>query len=181
MLNIVNSPKDNHPFRKRFIYLAVLLVFLTGALLIIIKFWYKTPAISPSVVVEGNKPPIQSSNPLKQVEIDKNKLPAKFPIDLPIETGVEVVQNYEVPKPEGGFQQSTRSYLSNKNLTELETVYTQYFKQNGWKQVSRLEQTGYRVMSVTKDDLLIQVSFTLEPLKNQSIVEITLSPSPNIQ
>lgn len=92
-----------------------------------------------------------------QQDIDSTKLPDKFPVGFPQETGAKITQNYQATAPDGR-QQSTRTFESAKSLDENLKIYQDYFKKNNWTINDTNSAENYRSILASKDGLLIQVA-----------------------
>lgn len=80
----------------------------------------------------------QTNQPLFSVDkkdLIQAAIPKGFPQDLPVESGAEVLQNYEATTNDGRTQ-STRITATKKTLTEAVKIYSDFFTKSGWKTIS---------------------------------------------
>lgn len=154
--------------KKMLVGLIVIIALAIGATLVISMFKKdETPQIAP--VVES---PIKS-----KTEVPQNKLPDKFPVNVPEEEGAEISQNYNASAVDGSFQ-ATREFVTKKSLAENLTIYTEYLKRDGWIVKSTIDGKSYKMVSGSKDKQEIQVSIGENSATNIKTVSISLTQLP---
>ena len=100
-------------------------------------------------------------------QVDKSKLPERFPADIPLETGAKIEQNFNATQ--GDRLQATRQFVSQKSVKENYDLYTQWLEQHGWKIAATLDQPNLKAISATKGEDSIHVSIN----KNSLSAEVT--------
>ena len=112
---------------KPFLFILLAAVLLGGGG---IALYYYNTSQSPQVA-----PPVTTEKPEKtevaKKEVPDTQLPEGFPINLPIESGAQITQNFTVTTPDGRTQ-STRGYVSTKSLADSYKTFTDYLKKEGW-------------------------------------------------
>ncbi len=117
-------------------------------------------------------------------ELDPTRIPPAFPSDLPLEQGVLLenqVSENQVPNT-NTFKveqetQSTRKYISQKTLEENYKIFGDYFFQNNWKVVYKLDETNVKAYMAKKEgvDGLLKISISKNSLTGDVTVEISLT------
>ncbi len=114
--------------------------------------------------------------------LDSSLIPPSFPTDLPLEQGILLenkVSENQVPNT-GTFEvnaetQSVRKFLSAKSLEENFALYENYFTQQGWEVVNRLDEPDIKVLMAKKSGLekLLKVTISKNALTGDVSVEIS--------
>jgi len=125
--------------KKMSIILGLVIVLALGV-------WYF--AITASKEKPGNQnvftvPSASSSEFTVQVpmtDVDKNKLPEKFPSDVPLETEAVITYNYNAINAAGEYQ-SSREFVSKKTPDENFALYQSALKSSGWTLSSAIDDT----------------------------------------
>lgn len=79
----------------------------------------------------------------KQAEITnlpRDQKPSFFPEGVPIESGAEIVQNFDAINTRNE-KQGTRDFFSKKTIEENFVFYKNYFTTDGWTIISEQEKT----------------------------------------
>ncbi len=137
---------------KRILVGLVILVVISGVVALVVFF------------VRKNKPQPNATNtkvesPIKKTEVSSDKLPDKFPANLPIEAGANISQNYNANANDGRFQ-ATRAFETKETLAKNLTIYTEYLKTNGWTIGSSVDQPAYKMVSGSKGKQQLQISMS---------------------
>jgi len=84
--------------------------------------------------------------------VDKNKLPERFPQDIPIEANAEITLNYNAINLNNKFQ-STREFISAKTQEENFQFYQKVLKEKGWNITQTIEDPvlNHKIILATKD------------------------------
>ena len=137
--------------KKVLILIVVLAVIAAGAVI------WKAKRVPVKPINPGNQG--QSSQPKVEVTaIDPTKLPQGLPSDLPMESGAQVLQNFEAKDPVSGKTQASRAYVSKKTLDEVFASYQSYLQKNGWSVQSTINQPGLKNISALKDNTRLSVT-----------------------
>ncbi len=114
--------------------------------------------------------------------LDSSLVPPAFPTDLPLEQGILLenkVSENQVPNT-GTFEinaetQSVRKFLSDKSVEENFALYEEYFAQQGWEVVNRLDEPDIKVLMAKKSGLekLLKVTISKNALTGDVSVEIS--------
>lgn len=101
-------------------------------------------------------------------------LPNNFPSNLPVETGSQLLENYEATSVDNG-KQSTQVYTTRKTLSENVKIYTEYLQKNGWIILSQEDKPTYKMIYASKGISFLQVDLTEQssPLANTIGISIT--------
>lgn len=118
----------------------------------------------------------------KEQNLDSSLVPPAFPTDLPLEQGILLenkVSENQVPNT-GTFEvnaetQSVRKFLSDKSVEENFALYEEYFAQQGWEVVNRLDEPDIKVLMAKKSGLekLLKVTISKNALTGDVSVEIS--------
>lgn len=111
---------------------------------------------------------------VQKTNIDFSKLPAKFPTNIPIETGAKTTQNYNATTPAGLFQ-ATRTFETKQTLAANLTLYTDFLKKDGWKIKGTTDNPTYKMVmgAKGKQSLLI----TINEMQTTKIKTVSISYS----
>ena len=127
---------------------------------------------------KGNKVlPVTNKAPapaplVKTTEVNNDKLPDKFPSDIPIESGATITQNYNATTTDGRYQ-ATRAFETKKSLAENLALYTQYLQTNGWTIKATIDQPTYKMVTASKDKQQLQISISEN--STSKVVTVTIS------
>lgn len=101
-------------------------------------------------------------------------LPNNFPSNLPIETGAQLLENYEAVAPDNR-KQSTQVYTTRKSLSENIKIYSDYMQKNGWQITSQEDKPTYKMIYGSKAGSFMQIDLTEQssPLVNTVGINIT--------
>ena len=153
---------------KPFLFILLAAVLLGGGG---IALYYYNTSQSPQVA-----PPVTTEKPEKtevaKKEVPDTQLPEGFPINLPIESGAQITQNFTVTTPDGRTQ-STRGYVSTKSLADSYKTFTDYLKKEGWIITAEVDQPKLKVLSATAGGKNIKIDMT-ESADGQKTISISL-------
>ncbi len=113
---------------------------------------------------------------VEKTDVEISKLPEKFPSNIPLEEGAEVIQNYNSETPEGQFQ-ATRQFETKKSLAENYALYTDFMKKNGWEIKATTDDPTYKMVMGNLLKKAIQV--TIEENKINQVKIVTISYTEN--
>jgi hypothetical protein len=130
-----------------------------------------------NVIDNQKKPEYQTRLKVNTKEYDKTQTPPGMPADLPIETGAEFVNSFTANAVTGPSQ-ATRVYYSKKSFTDLESDFSVYLKNNGWKVFPTTKSKTYWVISASKDSAIFNVKLT-SISTDKILVELTFVPAIN--
>lgn len=105
-------------------------------------------------------------------ELPAGEMPANMPQDIVLAEDSTIISNYMATTPSGKIQ-STFIYKTQLTLNDLASRYTDHFIKNGWSfsdkffsdiYTNDLETppSGNMAITVVKDELLLQISFSNE-------------------
>lgn len=106
-------------------------------------------------VFYSNTQEVAQEEPKSEVAIEQvspDKLPEKFPADIPLESGAKIMQNYNATAPDGRVQ-ATRTFESKKTLDENFEIYKTAFSKNDWVISNTVEdQSNVKAIFASKDN-----------------------------
>lgn len=114
---------------------------------------------------------------VKTQQVPETQLPEKFPINLPLEDGAVITQNYNATAEDGRFQ-ATRAFETKKSLVENLNLYSKYLKANGWTIDSTVDQPTYKVVSGSKGIQALQISISENAVNQARTVSISMTELP---
>ena len=109
---------------------------------------------------------------VQKTNIDFSQAPEKFPTNIPIESGARLTQNYNATTPQGEFQ-ATRTFITEKSLTENIDFYTDFLNKDGWKTNLSVDQANFKMISGAKEGKKINIS--ADENKVSKIKTVTIS------
>lgn len=154
---------------KSRIFIAIVTLGLIG-----VGVWY---------AVTGNQPE-PSSAPKKATtakpsaprgsvtDVDKSKLPERFPTELPIEAGAAITYNYNAMNSKGMFQ-ATREFVSAKSVDDNFAFYQDVLKKSNWTVSQAIDDTQHRqkLLLATKDGNRLNIRI----YEDDSLVKVAIS------
>lgn len=114
----------------------------------------------------------ESQNKTQLNFVDPEKLPEKFPADFPIEAGAEILQNYNNDSAES-FQ-STRRFVSKKNMQQNYDFYTKYLKDNAWEILASQNKTEVKSIFAMKGGTSVSATFS-KNATGESVVDLSFN------
>ncbi len=166
--------------KKILILIVVLVVVAAGAYIasrtIKLKKSGPVAAVQTKTPVQ-NKPEVPAKvDPMKveKKDVPTNQVPDNFPLDIPIEKGAKITQNYN-STAENGLYQATRAFVTVKSLDENFKLYSDYLSQNGWKLISSLNQDNLKVLAATKGKSNLQITMSLNTANQSRTIEVSYS------
>jgi hypothetical protein len=99
-----------------------------------------------------------------------------FPSDLPMQTGNQVLQNYEAESNDGRLQ-STKKFTTSLSVTQALQTYTNFFISKDW-----LRNTDGALASpvlMRRGSNVLMISVSQDSTDSDTIVEITLTQNQN--
>lgn len=151
--------------KRLIVLLAILFVVIAGSF-IYWKFASKTVDTPPP----ANEQAVVLEKPLKS-DVPTEKLPEKFPTNIPIEAGAKITQNYNTTSPDGSIQ-ATRVFETKATLAENLALYKRYLSNNGYEIRSTIDQISYKMVIGANDDGTVQVSINQNSVTNIKTVSI---------
>lgn len=133
------------------VFIALLAVAALTAAMVLYKK-YKFQSQPENAVAE-----VGDKSLVKKQEVDFSKYPEKFPVDIPMEAGAKITQNYNATTEDGRFQ-ATRVLESNKPLSTSYTIYKAYLKDNDWELLRTTDQANYKMLFASKGIAHLQIS-----------------------
>ncbi len=112
--------------------------------------------------------------PVTKTEVPKNQLPNKFPDNIPIESGAEVVDNYNASTTDGRYQ-ATRTFVTEGSLAGNLKLYSDYLKDNGWTTQAVVDQSTYKMVVGMKDKQQLQIAIDENSSSKVKTVTISLT------
>ncbi len=105
--------------------------------------------------------------------VANDKLPSKFPADIPIEASAKITENYNASTTSGGFQ-ATRVFESTKSPADNLKIFQAYFRTNGYTVQDPIVVQNYTSVLGTKGKTQIKVSMTENASTKTTTVNISL-------
>lgn len=112
-----------------------------------------------------------------KADIPQDKLPNKFPEDMPIESGAVITQNFSAFGEDGSYQ-ATRAFETTKSLAENMTIFRQYMTKNGWEIKSSVDNPTLKSVVAAKGTQRLSVSASDNPATKVKTVTITVTELP---
>lgn len=109
-----------------------------------------------------------------QKDLPVTQVPEKFPVNVPIEEGATILQNYNATAADGRFQ-ATRTFETKKSLDANFTIYENYLKANNWKIETTLNQPEYKLLVGTNGNTQLQISLSENTVDKVKTVDISLT------
>ncbi len=172
----------NHSRKVVWVLVAVCaLAIFTSALVVYINNQYMEQyASNETVAMAGNKN-TQPAPPkvTKVTDVASSQSPNLFPKDLPMESGSQIVKNYNTSTAEGRTI-GTRVFVTAKTIDENYKIYESYFKQKGWTVTAAPAVKGNtsKTMIATKDNMQAQVTIGDDPVAKAKTVAIIITQNP---
>ena len=148
--------------------------YLVGLVMMAAAAVIATMAVNYYQKIWGNQSSSSSIESNKKVteEVKSSDLPKKFPADIPIETGVEIIKNENTVDPDG-TSHAIRTFVSTKTLDENYAIYTAYLNSNGWIIESTVNKPDNKVIFASKAAQTIQIAAS--QLKGTQTNTVTIS------
>lgn len=149
-------------------------------IIMIVAFAIGTTLVVSLFMNDSDAPSAQQTDDNRIVEksdVSDNRLPDKFPTNLPTEPNAVVTQNYNATAQDGRFQ-ATRAYETTKTLSENLTIYRQYLNSNGWDIESTVDQPIYKKITGSKGIQKLQISISENETTKVKTVSISLTELP---
>lgn len=119
----------------------------------------------------------QENFTVTRTEVDKSKLPEKFPIDIPIEAKAKVTDNYNALAT-NGMSQATRRFETAKTLDANFKLYSDFFSKNGWQTTNTINQPKLKIVFVAKGGTNAQVTMAENSVTKKKTVDISVTYIP---
>ncbi len=116
---------------KKVLGLVLLTAVLVGVLMFVLRWQAQTKKVN-----QNNSKPIA-----KLTQIEKDKLPDKFPAEIPVEANAEITLNFNAINLSGKFQ-STREFISSKSIEDNFILYLDILKKEGWVVGQKIDDTA---------------------------------------
>lgn len=133
--------------------------------------------LSKHPISDKNTPQDESQKNYQINNVEKSKLPNKFPSDLPQEVGAVVTQNFNATGQDGTYN-ATREFESSKTLAQNITTYTKYLKDNDWEIKATIDQSTIKMVMGKKENQTLQIVAAVNPTKEVNVITITLTEQP---
>jgi hypothetical protein len=163
----LNTPKAATKSVSKWLWFILILVVIGGG-----AFWamsiLKTTETKPTNIAK------QEKFEVTRTQVDQSKLPEKFPVDIPIETGAKVVDNYNA-SANNGSSQATRKFETAKTLDANFKLYSDFFSKNGWQTTNTVNQPELKAVFAAKDGVNAQVVIAKNSVTKKSTVEISVT------
>lgn len=160
---------NQESIKKMLVGLIIIIALAIGVTLVISMFKKDDGAQQNTNQVES---PIQS-----KTDIPVDKLPDKFPVNVPVEDGAEISQNYNASTKDGSVQ-ATREFVTNKTLAENLTIYKKYLQDNGWIVSATVDTETYKMVAGSKEKQELQISIGENTASKVKTVSISLTQLP---
>lgn len=145
-------------------YLIILLVVVLVIIILILPRQWGVKKPAPGAANQTATTTDQTTRPFVPVTtVAPTQVPKAMPANLPFETGVQILQNFEITDPATGKTQSTRVYVSKKTIEADYASYQKYLKDNSWTITSGIDQPTIKNLSATKDAARLDITFAKDP------------------
>ncbi len=156
---------------NRIIYLVVLLVLVIIAAVYYFKV-VDNDKNQSTTNTNGNK-----ASQIVKTQVETDKLPEKFPADVPIEKDAKILQNYNATAPDGRFQ-ATRVFETKESLAANITLYRNFLTKAGYEIKSSVDQPNYKMLYATKGDAGLQIAVDQNTVSKVRTVSISYTELP---
>lgn len=161
---------------KPFIFRVILVVAIITAVLAGIVYFFK-PLIqkwAQQTLPPQRTPPENIQMSVTSFNsIPPDKLPARFPLDIPIEKETKVLHN-DTFIANNQDEYSSRTFISGKTLEENYNLYKTYLIKSGWTILKDKNEENLKIVVAQKKVGQISVGIKKDAAKNEVIVSITL-------
>lgn len=140
---------NNQELIKKYLLPFLIVVILVIALLLATHKSDNLTSTSTQPTVSGSR--------IAVTEVDKAQFPEKFPKDVPIEEGAQIVQNFNATTADGRFQ-ATRVFKTKKSLADNLSIYRNFLTDSGFKVESTINKPNYKMVRGTKGNTALQAS-----------------------
>jgi hypothetical protein len=164
---------DNFIGSKKMVYFFVIIGVVAIIAMIAVGVGKKPATNQPG----GNN---QGEAKITKTDVDKSKLPDKFPADIPQEEGATITKNDVQTATDGRFQ-ATRSYISANSVDENAKIFQSYFQKNAWTVTGTVTEPNYRAISAEKGSLSMQISINDNQVTDQKTVDMYLVEKVSIE
>jgi hypothetical protein len=100
-----------------------------------------------------------------------DKLPSGFPQEIPVDKDAEFTQSYKASYPDHRVVQYTVEYKSSSSVEEQITIYSDFFKKNGYESTLTSENETVKAYYATKNN--DDISLVVSNLDGKAVVLIT--------
>lgn len=163
---------DNITHTSKFIWFFAVIGILAVVIIVIVAIVVPKQTNAPAQK-QADTADIPEFKPVV-TKVANEKLPDKFPADLPLETGAKVVDNYNATSTSGNVQ-ATREYESAKTPEQNYGVYNDFFNKNNWEVLTSSNTTTDRSLTVRKEQTVIQVLFYQNTVTKASVVRVNVT------
>jgi len=134
------------------------------ALVAVIGFVHSPMPLSSTKTGTGTSTTPAASPLFTQIKnVTSTEVPVAFPADIPWETGVKILQNFQIKNTVTGKTQSTRVYDSAKTVDQNFTIYQSYLKNGGWVVKSALSQPNIKNLDAAKGSARMTITIGKDP------------------
>ncbi|HMQ02167.1 MAG TPA: hypothetical protein PKD79_03840 [Candidatus Doudnabacteria bacterium] len=145
--------------------LVILIVLLIAAGLFLFMNKEQTPVLDSS-------PDVSQELSVQTTQLGAGETPRGIPANLPMQTGNQVLQNYEALANDGRLQ-STKIFSTSLSVAQALQIYTSFFEDLNWVRNTTGTLQSPVLMKNKQDSLMIIV--TKESAQEDTIVEISLT------
>lgn len=150
---------------------AVVIPLVSLVLLIVVGFFVYNRVIRQRVATG------QPESKYAVEALGNDKLPDRFPLDLPIPKDASITKNERLTAPDGRSQE-VRAYTVTRALPTERDAYAAYFAKNDWKLQDKKDLGTYAAFLADRNGVSVQVSMNGEGTTMTSvIITVTLAPS----
>ena len=114
----------------------------------------------------------QAEISFERKQVNQDKLPDGLPVDIPLETGSQILQNEIITSSSFDGTQYVRRFVSEKNLDESFKTYKQYMENGGWEILSSVDEADLKFLSGQKESTSEQLFITIS--KNEISGQVTV-------
>lgn len=118
----------------------------------------------------------ESNLPIEKVAIPNEKLPGLFPSDIPVETGVEIIENSQVTTDDGVVQ-VIRIFESAKSMNENYNLYLNYLTRNDWQITNQDNGSTQKLLRGKKGYQTLLIIMDPNPAKQTTTITLTMTES----
>ncbi len=127
---------------KTKIYAGIILaVAIVVVLALILKKNKPTPQNNSNTATSTSGVDFSKVHKVTITEVDKTKLPDRFPTGIPLEAGAQIVYNYNAINAKGMFQ-SSREFISKKTQEINFSLYKDALAKDGWTITQATDDTA---------------------------------------
>lgn len=157
---------------RKTILLIILVVVAIGVFVAFNKFFVRDN--SGNQAVTQNEKQNNTTGYISKTDVPVNQLPENFPVDIPLEKGTKVVQNYNSVHNDGTVE-ATREFRTSSSWDEVKKTYSDYMEQAGYSIDSIIEGDSLKALQGNNGSSYMFVSYLMKTQPQENFITISYS------